>query len=376
MQKYEIKFDLCLDSLILKQQTVTNVLEQHKYILEELEIKMKFKMKSITSILVAAAMLATMAVPVSASISDTEFFVIDTVHEEQRSMQKETFTFEDETVTKIVNYVPAGEKVTITAKKDGLSFYSYAEWDRTYVLFKNDSFAPSDHEMKVGESLSFTVEESVGYQRYLIELVGRDTAWELYFNTGTPGAAATETPSETTDKAPADEAPADKAPATDAPVATPYEGGESYVVKAGDTLGLLSLNNYGSYDYWGELYKLNAAVLKKSGGKIYEGLNIILPQTIAKNVNRIAPQEAYEGEKLYTVKSGDTLGTIALAQYKDMSKYKAIFERNSDRLKNANTIYTGQVIVLPQTSSKVKKHPDNVICYRGIYFKSKKVQIQ
>ena len=31
----------------------------------------------------------------------------------------------------------------------------------------------------------------------------------------------------------------------------------------------------------------------------------------------------------------------------DLMKYKAIFERNADRLVNANTIYEGQVIVLP-----------------------------
>lgn len=31
----------------------------------------------------------------------------------------------------------------------------------------------------------------------------------------------------------------------------------------------------------------------------------------------------------------------------DLMKYKAIFERNADRLVNANTIYEEQVIVLP-----------------------------
>ncbi len=30
-----------------------------------------------------------------------------------------------------------------------------------------------------------------------------------------------------------------------------------------------------------------------------------------------------------------------------LMNYKAIFERNADRLVNANTIYEGQVIVLP-----------------------------
>ena len=53
------------------------------------------------------------------------------------------------------------------------------------------------------------------------------------------------------------------------------------------------------------------------------------------------------GETLYTVKVGDTLGAIAKATYGDVMKYKTIFERNADRLVNANTIYEGQVIVLP-----------------------------
>ena len=61
----------------------------------------------------------------------------------------------------------------------------------------------------------------------------------------------------------------------------------------------------------------------------------------------IAAPAAADGETLYTVKAGDTLGAIAKATYGDLMKYKAIFERNADRLVNANTIYEGQVIVLP-----------------------------
>ena len=48
-----------------------------------------------------------------------------------------------------------------------------------------------------------------------------------------------------------------------------------------------------------------------------------------------------------TVKKGGTLGKIAAAEYGKAAEYKALFERNADRLKNANTIYEGQVIVLP-----------------------------
>ena len=56
---------------------------------------------------------------------------------------------------------------------------------------------------------------------------------------------------------------------------------------------------------------------------------------------------ANEGETLYTVQYGDTLGASAKAHYGNVMQYKAIYERNADRLVNANTIYEGQVIVLP-----------------------------
>ena len=44
-----------------------------------------------------------------------------------------------------------------------------------------------------------------------------------------------------------------------------------------------------------------------------------------------------ESNSTYAVKTTDG----------DLMMYKAIFERNADRLVNANTIYEGQVIVLP-----------------------------
>ena len=114
----------------------------------------------------------------------------------------------------------------------------------------------------------------------------------------------------------------------------------SYAVKKGDTYGTIALNNYGTYGVWSELYKVN------KGAKLTEGATLVLPETLGK-VGRIAAPAAVDGEMLYTVKAGDTLGAIAKATYGDVMKYKTIFERNADRLVNANTIYEGQVIVLP-----------------------------
>ena len=114
----------------------------------------------------------------------------------------------------------------------------------------------------------------------------------------------------------------------------------TYTVKKGDTYGTVALNNYGTYGVWGELYKAN------KGAKLTEGATLVLPETLGK-VARINAPAAASGETLYTVKAGDTLGAIAKATYGDVMKYKTIFERNADRLVNANTIYEGQVIVLP-----------------------------
>ena len=111
-------------------------------------------------------------------------------------------------------------------------------------------------------------------------------------------------------------------------------------MKKGDTYGTIALNNYGTYGVWSELYKVNKGV------KLTEGATLVLPETLGKAARINAPAAA-SGETLYTVKAGDTLGAIAKATYGDVMKYKTIFERNADRLVNANTIYEGQVIVLP-----------------------------
>ncbi len=129
------------------------------------------------------------------------------------------------------------------------------------------------------------------------------------------------------------------APAQPEQPAAPAAAG-TYTVKKGDTYGTIALNNYGTYGVWGELYKAN------KGAKLTEGATLVLPETLGK-VARINAPVAASGETLYTVKAGDTLGTIAKATYGDVMKYKTIFERNADRLVNANTIYEGQVIVLP-----------------------------
>lgn len=50
---------------------------------------------------------------------------------------------------------------------------------------------------------------------------------------------------------------------------------------------------------------------------------------------------------IYTVKSGDTLGKIAKAEYGDASKYTIIFEANKPMLQDPDKIYVGQNLIIP-----------------------------
>lgn len=114
----------------------------------------------------------------------------------------------------------------------------------------------------------------------------------------------------------------------------------SYTVQEGDTWHSICVNFYGTNTQRYELMKANKDIKLKAGAVI------TLPEKLGKDTQIPAPAAA-AGEKLYTVKAGDTLGKIAAAEYGKAGEYKAIFERNADRLKDANTIYEGQVIVLP-----------------------------
>ena len=125
------------------------------------------------------------------------------------------------------------------------------------------------------------------------------------------------------------------------PVIAPNPGAAgTYTVKKGDTWSSICTNFYGTNAQRYTLMKANKGVSLK------EGAVITLPEKLGKDTLIPAPTPA-AGEKLYTVQAGDTLGKIAAAEYGQTSQYKAIFERNTDRLKNSNSIYEGQVIVLP-----------------------------
>lgn len=49
----------------------------------------------------------------------------------------------------------------------------------------------------------------------------------------------------------------------------------------------------------------------------------------------------------HTVEKGESLSRIAKKYYRDPMKYKAIFEANTDQLKDPDLIHPGQVLTIP-----------------------------
>ena len=59
------------------------------------------------------------------------------------------------------------------------------------------------------------------------------------------------------------------------------------------------------------------------------------------------PPAAETVTRTYTVVSGDSLSKIAKKIYGDASRWKEIFEANTDKIKNPDLIHPGQVLKIP-----------------------------
>lgn len=67
------------------------------------------------------------------------------------------------------------------------------------------------------------------------------------------------------------------------------------------------------------------------------------PTDLAANIT-VADTSVYHR---HLVQKGETLGKIAKHYYGNASKYVAIFEANKDKLKNPDTIFPDQELVIP-----------------------------
>lgn len=89
------------------------------------------------------------------------------------------------------------------------------------------------------------------------------------------------------------------------------------------------------------LEALNKAIRKSKLDPKYS--DMIRKYFVAKNT--VAVQASTTGEKVYVVKGGDTLSTIAMSQYGGREMVRTIETRNN--LPNPNLIFIGQKLILP-----------------------------
>lgn len=123
----------------------------------------------------------------------------------------------------------------------------------------------------------------------------------------------------------------------------------TYVVKRGDTLSGIAKAYYGYAAMWKAIYEYNKAVIKNAS-LIYAGQTILLPNVSMNGSAGATPPASSEtpaDDTTYTVKSGDSLSSIAETYYGDARLWKTIYEANKSIIKNANVIYPGQVLTIP-----------------------------
>lgn len=298
-------------------------------------------MKKILTRFVALTLCMGLAVPAFAAEHSitTEYdgivtvFTVDAVSVETTTLN--IFTWE--WVTEEVTLVTVAPNTPFSIKNsageswgDFFSPYLSGEDKTEYSLVEGN-----DGMIEDGDTLESALSKSgLSYLLQTSEKTAMFQIGDAYYTIGEGASTTTEPPTPTTPVEP--ETPVK--PETPAPVVPDAPG--TYTVKKGDTWSTICTNFYGNNAQRYALMKANDSV------KLTAGTVITLPETLGKAVLIPAPV-AGEGESLYTVKLGDTLGAIAKATYGDVMQYKAIFERNADRLKDANTIYEGQVIVLP-----------------------------
>jgi len=88
---------------------------------------------------------------------------------------------------------------------------------------------------------------------------------------------------------------------------------------------------------------------------------------VSQVVNNLAVATAQADSHFYTVKAGDTLSKIAQTAYGDPNKYQKIFEANRPMLKDADHIYPGQVLRIPDATQPIASAGSTTAAAAGLW---------
>lgn len=100
---------------------------------------------------------------------------------------------------------------------------------------------------------------------------------------------------------------------------------------------------YGERDATGDIYYTMAL---KEYKKIKTRKATVTIATVQPSTRATQPATTNAG-RTYTVKSGDCLWKIAKQFYGNGAEYTKIYNANTDKIKNPNLIYAGQVLTIP-----------------------------
>ncbi len=155
---------------------------------------------------------------------------------------------------------------------------------------------------------------------------------------------------------PTPEPPPSQVPPSPAELRAAPRPGSKYVVRPGDTLASIAEAAYGSQRYFRVLYEANRDVLV-SPGELPVGILIHIPpldelQTAGDADRRSVRLAATADERssrgrVYRVRPGDTLRSIARRFYGDERMYRRIFRANRDRLASPADLRPGMELKLP-----------------------------
>jgi LysM repeat protein len=112
----------------------------------------------------------------------------------------------------------------------------------------------------------------------------------------------------------------------------------------------------------GKLHFKGKVQSQDQANKIWDAIKTIpsWPQEVVADIQATAPSspsastgaQGAAGGTTYTVKPGDTLSKIAKQTLGDSNAYMSIFNLNRDQLRDPDKIQPGQVLKIPQTTSR------------------------
>jgi nucleoid-associated protein YgaU len=110
----------------------------------------------------------------------------------------------------------------------------------------------------------------------------------------------------------------------------------TYTVQPGDTLSGIAQQQLGNASRRPEIFVLNRSIIQHPD-RISPGQVLTLPGDI--------PMQP--PPRIYIVRRGDTLSSIAQRELGDASRWPEIFERNRDVISDPDRIFPDQALVLP-----------------------------